>query len=247
MYSIMYKRELPWAEDDQDFLLEIGRILGVMVQRIQRAEKDVELRVLDERKRLSEELHDNLAQLVSALSIRTDAVLVSFEKSDEEAALSNLEQLGDVSRTVMKMLRQEMTSLRTPIGDTDGLIEAIRECLEEFERRWGIETHHNLSGIGPVSVPPSAALQLTRILNECLTNVLKHADATDIRVELIDGGDGFSFAVADNGRGFDVSAIAPEKLGIRIMHERAVAAGGKLSIDSGDKGTVVRMDIPRIP
>lgn len=216
-----------------------------MVQRVQRSEMDVELRVLDERKRLSEEIHDNLAQLVSALSIRADAVIMSFEKGDEAAAQANLKQLGDVSRTVMKMLRQEMTSLRTPVGNANGLIEGVGDCLDEFEKRWGIETHHNLSGIGSIVVPTSTALQLTRILNECLTNILKHADATCIRVELIEGASGLSFAVADNGRGFDEESVAPEKLGIRIMRERAAAAGGKLLIDSGDKGTVVQVDIPR--
>ena len=69
MYSLVYKRTLPWTEDDQDYLLDIGRVLGVLIQRIQMSKKDAELKLLSERKRLSSEIHDNLSQLVSSIAL----------------------------------------------------------------------------------------------------------------------------------------------------------------------------------
>lgn len=247
MYSLVYKKKLPWIEDDQDYLLDIGRVLGVLVQRIQMSKKDVELQILTERKRLSSEIHDNLSQLISSLAINADTAILSYEEDDDETVRVSLERLGETTRRTMKVLREEMMSLRTPLDRTDGLSAGVRDALAWFEQQWGIKTQFDLRTPEPVVVSMQTSLQLVRILNECLSNTLRHAEASHVRATIEEDGHHLSLVIQDDGRGFDPSSIAPERLGIRIMRERAAAAGGELTIISGDRGTTVCVDIPRCP
>lgn len=244
MYSIVYKKKLPWTEKDQDYLLDIGRVLGVLIQRIQMSKKDVELQILTERKRLSSEIHDNLSQLISSLAINVDTAILSYEENDDETVRVNLEHLGETTRLTMKVLREEMMSLRTPLDRTDGLSTGIKDALAWFEQQWGIQTQFDLCSSDPV-VSMQTALQLIRILNECLSNTLRHAEASHVRVAIEEDDCHLSLVIQDNGHGFDPSTVAPERLGIRIMRERAAAAGGELTIISGEQGTTVCVDIPR--
>ncbi|NTU89175.1 MAG: hypothetical protein HGA54_04610, partial [Actinobacteria bacterium] len=227
------------------YLLGIGRVLGVLVQRVQMSKKEAELQILTERKRLSTEIHDNLSQLISTLAINVDTALISYEEGDNEAVHTDLERLEGVTRRIMKVLREEMLSLRTPLERDDGLLEGIRDCLARFEDQWSIETKLDIHVAEPIAVSMQTALQLMRILNECLSNTLRHAEATCVHVTLEEDSRHLSFIIQDNGRGFDLSSVAPERLGIRIMQERAAAARGKLTIMSSEQGTIVCVDIPR--
>lgn len=247
MYSLVYKKKLPWIEDDQDYLLDIGRVLGVLIQRIQMSKKDVELQILTERKRLSSEIHDNLSQLISSLAINVDTAILAYEENDEETAQISLERLGETTRLTMKVLREEMMSLRTPLDRTDGLSAGVRDALAWFEQQWGIKTRFDLRTSEPVVVSMQTSLQLVRILNECLSNTLRHAEASHVRATIEEDDRHLSLVVQDDGCGFDPSTVAPERLGIRIMHERAAAAGGELTVISGEQGTTVCVDIPRYP
>lgn len=246
MYSLVHKKTLPWTENDRGYLLDIGHLLGVLIQRIQMSKKDTELQILTERKRLGAEIHDNLSQLISSLAVDADAVLLSHEEGNDEAIRIDLERLGATSRHTMKVLRDEMLSLRTPLERADSLTEGIQDTLIRFERQWGIKTKVDIHTSKPIIVSMQTTLQLMRILNECLSNTLRHADASCIQVELEEeNNQHLSLVIQDDGCGFDVSAIAPERLGIRIMHERAAAAGGTLTLLSGARGTTVCVDIPR--
>lgn len=243
MVSLVYKRELPWSEEDFAYLTDIGRVLGVMVHRIQMTKKDLELEILRERKRLSVEIHDNLSQMVSSLAMRSDTALMSYEEGNHERVQVELERLGEVSRSITKVLREEMLSLRTPIEEDHDFVEGARDMLDRFERQWGILT--SLEVAEDVVVSGHTALQLLRILNECLSNVLRHARASHVFVTLRSRGRKIELVVRDDGHGFNVASVSPECLGIRIMQERAIAARGTLRIESGDDGTAVIVEVKR--
>lgn len=244
MVSLVYKRKLPWSEDDFGYLTDIGRVLGVMVHRIQMTKKDLELEILRERKRLSVEIHDNLSQMVSSLAMRSDTALMSYEEGDHARVQVELEQLGEVSRGITKVLREEMLSLRTPVEERHDFVEGARDMLDRFERQWGIRTSFEVTDAGLV-VSGHTALQLLRILNECLSNVLRHAHAQSVCVTLRDRGRKIELIVRDDGKGFNVAAVSSERLGIRIMQERALAARGALRIESGEGGTAVIVEVKR--
>ena len=81
--SLVFKTLLPWDEESRSFLLEVGSIIGIFIQRLQMQKKDLELHLLRERKQLSSEIHDNISQMVSALAIRADIAQECLETGDE--------------------------------------------------------------------------------------------------------------------------------------------------------------------
>lgn len=244
MLTLVYRRDLPWREEDHAYLCDIGRVLGVMIQRIQMTKKDLELEILRERKRLSVEIHDNLSQMVSSLAMRSDTVQMCLEEGDYEAASTELERLGEVSRKITKVLRDEMISLRVPAELDGSFAENVADALARFEAQWGVRTKLMVHD-DQIELSGHTALQLLRILNECLSNVLRHANAQSVTVELRKRGPKVELSVRDDGCGFDLASVAPERLGIRIMQERALVARGSVRIESGKEGTTVHIDAVR--
>ena len=244
MLTIVYKRVLPWDDSDREFLLAIGRVLGMFLQRMQMSKKDVELQMLRERKQLSSEIHDNVSQMVSALAIRADIALSCLDDGDTDALESELESLGVQARQVTKILREEMLSLRMPIEGAGDVASDVESIAKRFEDQWGFEVRFAQEGVEGTMISEYARLQLVRIVNECLQNVLRHARATVVEMSLARRNGRVLISVRDNGIGFDVSRVAPERLGIRIMRERAASAGGSLSVVSGAQGTTVFIEMP---
>ncbi|MBO4353014.1 MAG: GAF domain-containing protein [Eggerthellaceae bacterium] len=244
MLTVVYRRELPWAEDDHEFLLEIGRVLGMLVQRVQMSKKDVDLQVLRDRKQLSSEIHDNVSQMASAVAIRADIAQACLEDGDYEGLSNELEYVADQARQLTKVLREEMLSLRTPIEGPGNVEENLRSMFARFKKQWGIPVRLESHCDTPVYVSEYVHLQLSRIVNECLQNVLRHAQANAVSATLDRKNGNVFISIRDDGVGFDVGAVATERLGIRIMRERAKSAGGKVAVVSGSQGTTVFIEMP---
>lgn len=244
MLTIVYKRELPWAEGDYSFLLEAGHVLGTFIQRIQMSKKDVELQVLRERKHLSSEIHDNLSQMVSVLALRADIAASCLDEGDSEGLKKELESIGQQARQVTKVLREEMLALRAPIegeGDAASDVEAI---LKRFADQWGYEVSFTSALSASAVISEYARLQLARIVNEALQNILRHAHATLVEASIERKGSKVIITIRDNGIGFDAASVAPERLGIRIMRERAASVGGSVTVASNGSGTAVIIEMP---
>lgn len=244
MLTLGYARPLPWSEGDYGFLLALGKALGVLVQRIQMSKKDLELQMLLERKRLSSEIHDTISQMVSALAIRADIAAACLDEGDGAGAAKEVDAVADQARQITKILRQEMLSLREPIEGEGDLEEDIVGILRRFEAQWGCEVVFSKERDVATVVSEYARLQLARIVNECLQNVVRHARASSVRVTLRRENGSAALIIADDGVGFDPSKVAPERLVIRIMRERAASIGGSVSLDSGDGGTSVTIKAP---
>ena len=244
MLTVVFKRQLPFDEADYDFLLEIGRILGTLVRRVQMSKKDLELQMLKERKHLSSEIHDNISQMVSAVAIRADIASSCLDDGDMEALESEIDAIAAQARQVTKVLREEMLSLRAPIEGAGDVGKDIASILERFEGQWGIGVAFATKDADDVVISEYARLQLVRIINECLQNILRHSRATQVDVSLKRKNNLAFISIRDNGIGFDVAHVAPERLGIRIMRERAASAGGSVSVVSGAQGTTVFIEMP---
>jgi len=244
--SVTYHRPLAWSDELTDFVMDVGRIVGVFVRRVKTTKKAVSLQLLDERKRLSAEIHDTTAQVAGALSLAAASARVCCDEGKFEALRSEILKVECMARDLVGMLRDEMTSLCAPLEQTEGLVEGVRRSLDSFERNWGISTDlRTRVEPGHFAVSMEVSLQAIRILNECLSNVLRHSGAYGVCVELTMTRKGFSLIVEDDGDGFDPDAVAEDRFGIRIMRERAALAGGSLSIISGPEGTSVCLDVMR--
>jgi PAS domain S-box-containing protein len=196
-----------------------------------------------ERRRIARELHDRVGQALSALNINLDIVL----KDDAlaPAPKKRLEDsLGLVERT-LESIENVMADLRPPLLDEYGLAAALGWHAEEFSRRTDIEVRIADHSPEARSLRLDAALALYRIAQEALNNVLKHAHARNVRIEISTIDNHVTLAVQDDGQGFDPAKIRAGRWGMTAMRERAAAAGGELSLESAaGRGTCVRVRVP---
>jgi PAS domain S-box-containing protein len=196
-----------------------------------------------ERKAIARELHDELGQVLTAL--RMDAVWLSerLQPQDPKAGDRAVVMCRLIDNTIDEV-RGLATRLRPGVLDDLGLIDALEWYIADFEKRTGIACifkHRQVPSIDGIG-----ATAAYRIVQEALTNVTRHAAATQVKVSLEPEKDMVTLAVVDNGRGFNLQEIAAsECLGLAGMRERAGLLGGSLEIRSRPgKGTKVCFRLP---
>lgn len=197
----------------------------------------------NERRSLSENLHDDTIQVLSTVSLRLDALRERVE--DEETAIE-LERLRTVVRKSVARLRHLVFELRPPQLDQAGLVAALRMYLHENASPDG--PHYRLVDRLEHEPDDPARLILYRFAQESLTNVRKHANAERVTVEIAGTADGYSLTVVDDGTGCspdDAVRPRPGHLGLAAIRERAELSGGELDIESAPgEGTVVELRLP---
>ena len=203
--------------------------------------------VMQERERLSRDLHDGVAQLVAQLLLRLDTITELVEAGRPREAGAELERLRGVADELYLEIGESITGLRTSVRER-GLVRALQDYADQFEERHRIRT--SVRADEPADrLPPLAALQVFRLVQEALTNVRKHAGASEATVTLAALGlDRVRVVIADDGQGL---APGPQTngrarpLGLTSMRERAEALGGTLHVDSRPgAGTRVAATIP---
>jgi len=198
-----------------------------------------------ERRRIARELHDRVGQSLSALNINLDIVLGKLE-APAELRSRLLDSVALVERT-LESIEDVMAELRPPLLDEYGLAAALGWYAEDFARRTGIGVAvSDAAGEAGAKAPHEVAVPLFRIAQEALNNVLKHAHARSVQIEISATPEHLALAVRDDGAGFDQAAAPRGRWGMTTMRERAEAAGGSLEVQSAPgAGTTVRARVPR--
>jgi two-component system, NarL family, sensor histidine kinase UhpB len=198
----------------------------------------------EERKRVSRELHDETAQALAALRIRLHVALESPDAARREAVL---EEVREGITEALDGVRRMARGLRPPALDELGLVAAIEAHARTLQESTTVEVRVEREALPP-RLPAALELAVYRIVQEALTNALRHADATRItvRLEVRDGW--LRVEVSDDGRGFEAGPLVRgERIGLGIggMQERARYLGGEVEIESRHgEGTRVLALIP---
>jgi two-component system, NarL family, sensor histidine kinase DegS len=206
--------------------------------------------VMQERERLSRELHDGAAQLVADLLLRLDTIKELVETDRPQQAQAELERLHGVADEIYQDIGESITGLRSNVTER-GLVRALQDYLDQFEERHHIPTSLRTDDAAE-KLSPLAALQLFRFIQEALTNIRKHAGAHQATVTLTSNGpDQLSVVIADDGQGFTPGSQRNGKaraLGLTSMRERVEALGGTFHVNSQPAlGTQVSATIPIPP
>ena len=201
----------------------------------------------DERKRVARELHDEAGQSLASLMVGLK-VLESADRLEEvRGKVAELRSLAD---EVLRGVHDLAWELRPSLLDSLGLAAAIQRFAEEHGERLGLRIDCQVTDLDQRRLPPEVETTVYRIVQEALTNVAKHAQATRVSLVLRHRGTSLLAIVEDDGRGFDVEAIlgsAPieKQLGLFGMSERAALLGGRFSVESAPgRGTTVFVEIP---
>ena len=194
------------------------------------------LAVLEERERLARELHDSLGQVLGYVNVQSQAVQALLARDKPEQAQERLVQLADAARSAQIDVREYIASVRTNPEREADFSAVLVEMLQGFQRLSGIESELTFSGnMDALVFSPTVEVQLTRIVQEALSNVRKHAQADRVQVTVAELGDHAEITIADDGLGFDPIATADSEsghFGLKIMAERAASVGGQLQVES---------------
>jgi PAS domain S-box-containing protein len=198
----------------------------------------------EERARVAREIHDELGQALTAIKIDL-ASLGSALRADQKEELQKAESILRLVDQTILSVRRIATELRPGILDDLGLVAAVEWAAEEFEARTGIKCRLNFPD-DDIVIDPERTTAIFRIFQETLTNITRHAEATQVDVKLGTEDGRIVLEVRDNGRGIGQEQLSTGKsLGILGMRERALLLGGELTISgSPRKGTIVRVLIP---
>lgn len=198
----------------------------------------------EERASVAREIHDELGQALTAIKIDLTALIQEL-LLDRGPAVPRSQSILKLVDEAIQSVQKIATELRPGILDDLGLVAAVEWAAEEFEARTGTKCRISVPAVD-VAIDQERATALFRIFQETLTNVARHAQATEVNVKLAIDNDDLSLEVADNGRGIGEEQLsAGRSLGILGMRERALLLGGDLTIRGAPgKGTTVRVRIP---
>ena len=191
-----------------------------------------------ERARWARELHDETLQGLGGLRMLVSA---ARRRDDADAMRAALEEVVGTTDGEIEGLRTLIRELRPAALDELGPAPAIEELAARTAARHGLEVTTDLSLAGRHSAEVETALY--RIIQEALTNAVKHAGATRVAVEAHDADGTLRLSVTDDGRGFDPAAPGAG-FGLAGMRERVLLLGGSLDVDSGPAGTRVEATLP---
>jgi PAS domain S-box-containing protein len=198
----------------------------------------------EERKYIAREIHDELGQYLTVLKMDVGVLNKKLNHTDDFVQ-RKLNGLSDNIDNAVHTVRRIASELRPTVLDELGLAAAIAWHLEEFEKRSGIKTHFT-EPEKELDLPEPVKTNLFRIFQESMTNVARHANATDVTIDLTPSKGHLTLSIADNGIGLATEVLSQKKtMGILGMKERTAIIGGTYEIQSAPgKGTLITVKVP---
>jgi two-component system NarL family sensor kinase len=231
--------------------------VGIAIERARLTEEQARLARAEERERIAREIHDTLAQRLTAIALHLEGALPHLE-SDPELSRSRLQRALATTRESLEEARRSVLNLRTIPLAGKPLAEAITALGRTFTAETGVRVH--VRAAQSPSLPLRVEAELFRIAQEALANVRSHADAHEVTITLRKGVNNVRLSIRDDGRGFDPQMVdvettpgwsldrhrvQPLHYGIIGMRERARLVGGRLRVQSRPgNGTVVTVSVP---
>ena len=218
---------------------------AVAVDLSERVSRDAVRRVLEaqelERARLARELHDETGQALTSILLGLKPLEQSASDDETRASIAGVRELVV---STLQDVRRLAVELRPSALDDFGLGTAVERLVETFRERSGLQVDLE-EQLATERVPGDVETTVYRIVQEALTNVAKHADATRVSILLVQRGASLVAVIEDDGKGFEPGAVADTSLGLAGMRERVALVGGRLRIESSANGkTAIVAEIP---
>ncbi len=196
----------------------------------------------EERRRIARELHDEAGQSLTAIMVGLRAIADMRLSANVRSAVL---RLRDVTAHTVDDIGRLARGLHPAVLDDKGLAAAARRYVADFARAFDMTVDATVGRLDSPRLPPLTAATMYRILQECLTNVTRHARATRAEVELRRDATRIELVVRDDGIGFETGRGSDVGLGLRGMRERVALSGGTIEVASKPgHGTTVRVRIP---
>jgi signal transduction histidine kinase len=234
-----------FTDDDVRLAESLAARAGTAVDLSERVSRDAVRRVVEaqelERTRLARELHDETGQALTSMLLGLKSLEDAIDTDEGRIAAAELRELVV---TTLRDVRSLAVELRPSALDDFGLVPALERLRDTVAEQSGIDVDVQ-SRLDAQRLPSEMETALYRIVQEALTNVVKHADARRVSVVVSQRDRTVVLVVQDDGRGFEVGSIRAEGLGLIGMRERVALLGGRLTVASTDgAGTMLTAELP---
>ncbi|MFZ0533721.1 MAG: two-component regulator propeller domain-containing protein [Anaerolineales bacterium] len=232
------------TQEELSLLMAISQQVSMAVVNAQLYERAEQTAIITERTRLARELHDSVTQLLYSVTLYAEAAAELLDSGETATAASHLRELRDTSQEALREMRLLIFELHRPALAQGGLTAALQARLDAVERRGGMHAELLVEGEEMIGHPVQE--ELYNIAHEALNNVLKHAHANSVRIQLRFGDVETEIEISDDGVGFEPTLVGTGGgFGIPGMQERSQKIGGILHINSAPgKGTTVVVRVP---
>jgi two-component system NarL family sensor kinase len=228
---------------DLQLLSAVGAQASAAIERARLFAQSAEFGAMEERNRLAREIHDTLAQGLTAITLQLETAEAHLEAANPERARKSLHQALALARTYLDEARRTMMDLRAAPLEGRTLAEALKALADEWAAKANLPVTFEAMGNG--LLPLRLETGLYRVAQEALTNVSRHAQAWRVRLRLTVTPDQAQLLVEDDGRGFDPSQTPEDRYGLIGLNERVKLLGGTVKLESSPgAGTRVEVFIP---
>ena len=233
------------SEDDLRLLHTVGDLLSIAVERARLFEQSVALGAVEERNRLAREIHDTLAQSLTAVLLNLETADVLLEKGSPFATIQErIRRAVGLTRSSMEEVRRSVLDLRAAPLEGRHLPEALQHLAQLLNEQQPFELQVQIIG-GAQPLPTRIEAGLYRIVQEALQNVCRHAQAQQVRLAYTALPTQVQIVIEDDGVGFDPEAEYRGHYGLVGLNERARLLGGFLTVHSAPgKGTRIEVQVP---
>lgn len=229
------------SAEDLQLLHTIGDMLGIGVERARLFAQSSRMGALEERNRLAREIHDTLAQGLTAVSLQLESADALLDIDGDRAKIqATIQQALALTRANLEEARRSVMDLRATELEDHSLIDLLNQWVKEQPYPFKIKL-----ALDSPPLPPGIETGIYRILQEALNNIVRHAEAKHVKIQLRHHNDTLNLLVSDDGKGFDPNNIAPNRFGLIGMSERAKLMNGRLHISTNRwEGTDLQVEVP---
>ena len=232
------------TQEDERIIDLFADQAAIIIEHMRLQDQAEQLAVLEERQRLARELHDSVTQALYSVTLYADAARMAYSAKKWEALETNLREVRNMAREAMYDMRLLVFELRPFMLETEGLVSVLRARLAAVEDRAGLKTEVLVDG--ERRLPIVIEEELYRIAQEGLNNVVKHAVAKQVRIQITYDESSVSLELIDDGLGFDTRmADQSGGFGLQGIRERVQRLGGSQEIESTPmEGTRLKVKVP---
>ncbi len=230
------------SEGDLRILHTVGDMLSIAIERARLFSQSMQLGVIEERNRLAREIHDTLAQGLTAIALHLETADVLLEMDgDLQKVRSKLWEALELTRANLEEARRSVLDLRAASLEGRDLPTALAGLCRQFGERHSLAVHFEAQGGGP-PLPTRVEVGLYRVAGEALANIVHHARAGYAQVQLLTQPGQVRLIVRDDGQGFDPEQVTESRFGLVGLNERVRLLGGVLHIES-QPGVGTRLEV----
>jgi two-component system nitrate/nitrite sensor histidine kinase NarX len=244
--DLFFRSEVQLNADETELLDALASHLASALEGLRAAALEREAAVGEERALIARELHDSIAQSLAFLKIQAGLLRSAVQRQQADQVQTTLDELDAGLKESIGDVRELLMHFRTRTNTGD-IASALQETLQKFQHQTGLPTRLHMEGEG-LPLPADVQVQVLHVVQEALSNVRKHADASHVSLDVYRGSQ-WRLVVRDNGKGYDTALPHGEThVGTKIMRERAERIGATVQIESvPGQGSTVTLQLPPNP